>query len=310
LGLGVREIIPNSHLLNHNYLIISIFNFTLLIFSMLKILQQPYPHSDSDKRKLLLSLGAGFFIGLFLIYFEPFGSSEYHAPDKTQVLAGYGIITSLVMLFLYFVLPFIVPNFFKEDNWTVGREIIFVMLNIMLIAFFNVLYSQITLPRVSSQAQLLSMVGYTFILGIFPSAGVVLSNYIYYLKQYSQPPQPTLTSEQPQIIELTLVAENEKDTIKMSSLNLLYIESSDNYSTVVFLKDGQILKELIRSSLTRLESQISSNSIVRSHRSFIVNLNKVVKVSGNAQGFKLHLKETDFVVPVARKYSEIVHRFK
>jgi DNA-binding LytR/AlgR family response regulator len=49
---------------------------------------------------------------------------------------------------------------------------------------------------------------------------------------------------------------------------------------------------------------------VKCHRSCIVNLDKVVKVSGNAQGFKLHLKETDFVVPVARKYSEVVGRFR
>ena len=76
------------------------------------------------------------------------------------------------------------------------------------------------------------------------------------------------------------------------------------------MKDEQLFKEIIRSSLTRLEGQIQIKSIVRCHRSFIVNLDKVIKVSGNAQGFKLHLEGTDFMVPVARKYSEIVHRFK
>jgi LytTr DNA-binding domain len=277
---------------------------------MLKILQQPYPYSDPDKRKIFLSLGAGFFIGLFLIYFEPFGITELHSPNKSLILSSYGIITSATMLFLYFIVPKTFPNYFKEENWTVGREILFLMMNLILIAIFNVLYSQLIFSLDSKSLNLLNMVGYTFVLGIFPTIGIVLSNYIYYLKQYSTPPQPTFLSEQTQSSELILVAENEKDTLKLLTSNLLYIESSDNYSTVVFLKDEQIMKELIRSSLTRLEGQILIKSIVRCHRSFIVNLDKVVKVSGNAQGFKLQLVETDFIVPVARKYSEIVHRFR
>lgn len=277
---------------------------------MFKILQQPYPHSDSDRRKIFLSLGAGFFIGLFLIYFEPFGINDFHSPNKISILFGYGIITSATMLFLYFIVPKIFPNYFKEENWTVGREIFFFMLNFTLITLSNILYSVLTLSIDSNFYAIFNMVGYTFILGIFPTVGIVLSNYIYHLKQYSTPPQPTNTSEQTQSSELVLVAENEKDTLKLSTLNLLYIESSDNYSTVVFLKDEQIFKELIRSSLTRLEGQIQLKSIVRCHRSFIVNLDKVVKISGNAQGFKLHLKEIDFIVPVARKYSEIVEQFR
>jgi len=277
---------------------------------MLKILQQPYPHSDSDKRKILLSLGAGFFVGLFLIYFQPFGINEFNSANKILILSGYGVITPATMLFLYFIIPKIFPNYFKEENWTVGREILFLMLNLILIALFNVLYSQIVFSLDSKSFNLFDMVGYSFILGIFPTIGIVFSNYIYYLKQYGKPPQPTFSSEQIQPSEMVFIAENEKDTLKLSTLNLLYIESSDNYSTVVFLKDEQISKELIRSSLTRLEGQIQVKTIVRCHRSYIVNLDKVVKVSGNAQGFKLQLKETDFIVPVARKYSEIVHQFK
>jgi hypothetical protein len=277
---------------------------------MLKILQQPYPHSDSDKRKILLSLGTGFFVGIFLIYFEPFGINSLHIPNKISILSGYGFITTATMLFLYFIVPKISPNYFKEENWTVGREIFFFMLNVTLIALFNIIYSVSTFSLGFNSYAIFNMVGYTFILGIFPTVGIVFSNYIYYLKQYSTPPQPTFVNEQKQSSELVLVAENEKDTLKFSTLSLLYIESSDNYSTVVFLKDEHIFKELIRSSLTRLEGQIQIKSIVRCHRSFIVNLDKVVKVSGNAQGFKFHLKEIDFVVPVARKYSEIVHQFR
>ncbi|MDZ7900348.1 MAG: hypothetical protein U5N85_20275 [Arcicella sp.] len=163
---------------------------------MLKILQQPYPHSDSDKRKILLSLGTGFFIGLFLIYFQPFDIYKFNSPHKILILSGYGVITAATMLLLYFVPPKTFPNYFKEQNWTVGREILFVMLNVTLIAFFNVIYSHVVFPLAAKIFSLFSMVGYTFILGIFPSTGIVISNYIYYLKQYSKPPQPSFAGNQ------------------------------------------------------------------------------------------------------------------
>ncbi|MDZ7899313.1 MAG: hypothetical protein U5N85_14980 [Arcicella sp.] len=88
---------------------------------MLKILQQPYPHSDSDKRKILLSLGTGFFIGLFLIYFQPFDIYKFNSPHKILILSGYGVITAATMLLLYFVPPKTFPNYFKRtklDCWS------------------------------------------------------------------------------------------------------------------------------------------------------------------------------------------------
>jgi DNA-binding LytR/AlgR family response regulator len=161
------------------------------------------------------------------------------------------------------------------------------------------------------------------VIGVFPATFGVMLNYIVQLKKYNQPiivhhhhtPEITLAE---QVSEnkvqnsafLKLIAENEKDSIELSPDSLYFIESSDNYSTVYFEKQGKLQKELLRSSLTRLESQISSENIVRCHRSFIVNLDKVEKVTGNAQGYKLHLKAPELLVPVARKYSEIVERLK
>jgi DNA-binding LytR/AlgR family response regulator len=85
---------------------------------------------------------------------------------------------------------------------------------------------------------------------------------------------------------------------------LLFIESSDNYCTVVYLENGQLVKPLLRSSLSRLESQIDMPHIVRCHRSYVVNLDRVERVTGNAQGYKLHLMGGQLQVPVARRYND------
>jgi DNA-binding LytR/AlgR family response regulator len=45
-------------------------------------------------------------------------------------------------------------------------------------------------------------------------------------------------------------------------------------------------------------------NIYRCHKSYLVNLAKVNHVSGNAQGYKLHLKDVEDQIPVSRKLNE------
>lgn len=42
----------------------------------------------------------------------------------------------------------------------------------------------------------------------------------------------------------------------------------------------------------------------RCHRTYIVNLQKVKHISGNAQGYKLHLENIDTLIPVSRSLNE------
>ncbi len=281
---------------------------------MLKILRQPYPHNDSTRRKLFLSFGAGIFISSFLIFFEPFGIANWQNPQKNLLLLGFGIITTITMLFIYFGIQRLFPKFFQEEQWTVGREIFMVALNFCSITAINILYSQHYFSNGFNLLGFISMIIYTFVLGVFPATAIILINYIYYLKQYSKPPQPSHLPEKHSIHdesdEINLIAENGKDKIQLNTDSFYYIESSDNYSTVVFKQKDDFKKDLIRSSLTRLESQTQHKQIVRCHRSFIVNLDKVERVSGNAQGYKLHLTESNFIIPVARRYSQIVYELK
>ncbi|WP_158550010.1 LytR/AlgR family response regulator transcription factor [Runella aurantiaca] len=105
---------------------------------------------------------------------------------------------------------------------------------------------------------------------------------------------------------LTLVAENGKDKLTILPQHLCYIEADDNYVTVVFQEEQKIRKELLRSSLGRIESQIRASHIRRCHRSYMVNLQKVYRVSGNAQGYKLHLWQVAEPLPVSRGYAKQV----
>ncbi len=288
---------------------------------MLKILRQPYPFGEKTNLRLLLqSIGEGTFIAFFLIFFQPFGVGDWHDPNKNWYLACYGLITALCGIVLRFIVFKTFTKYHSEATWNVGKEILSIMLLILMIAAGNVIFSNIVFDLKNSVGGFLWMLLAVIVIGIFPAIFGVMLNYIIQLKKYNQliivhhpqmlDNQGIINNDTKKVAHLRLIAENEKDTIELSSESLFYIESSDNYSTVFYEKSGKLQKELLRSSLTRLESQISSESIVRCHRSFIVNLDKVEKVTGNAQGYKLHLETPELFVPVARKYSEIVERLK
>ncbi|MFB0945878.1 MAG: LytTR family DNA-binding domain-containing protein [Spirosomataceae bacterium] len=274
------------------------------------IFSQPYPFDSKQLapvRKLTRSFAEGSFIAVFLIIFEPFGINNWSDSNKIYYLLGFGLITTLSLLFLRFIITPSVPAYFNESEWTVGREIISVLILLLIIATGNVLFLFFLFKEAFSLQNFLWNLISVASIGIFPIFFGVISNYIYQLKKYKKP-VAVKTHEENIPKTLTFVAENEKDTFEVAQRDLLFIESADNYAVINYIESDQLKKELLRSSLTRLEKQIESESIVRCHRSFIVNLNKVEDVTGNAQGYKFHLQTPEVTVPVARKYSDLVKR--
>ncbi len=291
---------------------------------MFRILTQPYPSSDLPlSRQVLRAVIIGGFVGLFLLLFQPFGMNTWRTDAKALKILGFGGITFVVTFIHFTIWPKLLPAVFSEQRWTVWKEILFILANILLIALANRLYLIYLTDQHASLPNFIWMLLATLLIGIFPTVGSVLVNYIVQLRKYSQaaaqlpvvPHEPMPQNELPEtttpirreVVPLTLVAENEKDTLTLLPAELLFIESSDNYCTVHFLRQGQPARMLLRSSLSRLEGQLPQqvhSLFVRCHRSYVVNLDQVVKITGNAQGYKLHLQAADYQVPVARKYND------
>jgi len=82
--------------------------------------------------------------------------------------------------------------------------------------------------------------------------------------------------------------------------NLIYIEAFGNYINVIYA-DNDIKKITVRETITNIEDKMEGVIIIyRPHRSYLVNLQKVEKITGDSQGLKLHLKSIDKVIPVSR----------
>jgi hypothetical protein len=299
---------------------------------LLSFLNKAYPYIPSKRPAWLNNLFIGIFVALFLIIFQPFDLSVWQTPNKTLKLIGFGLVSFLMPTLFGWIVFKLVPKHHFEDQWKVWKEILLVMGLLMSIALGNLLYSKLIHIAEINWKGFINSAIVTVLLGLFPITLAILNKYHRLLRlnletaqlandQIAHPPSETsppamtesatdktIPSEEK---ALRFVAENEKDLLEISEKQLLYIESQDNYASVVFLDKGKIKKQLIRSSLKRMEAQVQLPHIKRCHRAFMVNLSKVTKVEGNAAGYTLSFSEGDTKVPVSRNYGpEVMSYFK
>lgn len=276
-------------------------------------LKKPYPYEDSVKKKILISIAFGIFIGFFLFVFEPFGIYDAKHENKALFVLGYGLVTFISLLITYFIIPFIFKEFHNNETWTAGKEILHISLNIFLITIMNIFYSILFCKDcVPFQANLFEVLFFSFfsvlLIGMFPVAFMVLIYQNFLLKkhinnaEYVNQNLPTKIQEQNTI---TIYSNNKKNMLSLNSAQLLAIEANGNYINVYYEDKDKLNREIIRNTLKKTEDVIEKYSnFVRCHKSYIVNLSKLKKVTGNAQGYKLIFDQLDFKIPVSRNLSK------
>jgi hypothetical protein len=281
-------------------------------------LKQPYPFETEVTKSLKANAALGIFVALFLLVFQPFQINLWETEYKVLKIAGYGMVTFLVPTLLFLGLKFFLSLEKIEKSWTVGKEILFLTLYILGIAVGNTFFSAyLGIVKISPKV-FLGFVPIVVCVGIFPVTARVLIYYQWYkeknkkgalileseMKVYNT---EELQSYKPITNEILFLAENEKDAITLPSENIIYLESLDNYSKIVFINQkNEIQHVVLRGSLKRFESQISTTFLQRCHRSFIANLHRVDKVTGNAQGYKLIFKKENLEIPVSRNYGQVI----
>jgi hypothetical protein len=67
------------------------------------------------------------------------------------------------------------------------------------------------------------------------------------------------------------------DSMKISIYDdaILYIESQDNYVQIYYEMDEKMRSYLLRVRTQKLEEQLTNTTLIRCHRSFIININKI-----------------------------------
>lgn len=279
---------------------------------ILSFLSKPYPLADSTSGKIKSALFTGFFVFAFLFVFRPFQLYRFDTLTALQLTAAYGAITFIMVIINTFLITAIYPKLFNETQWTVGREIIFILWIIFTIGLGNALFSIFIFNDFFDLQYFLYFQLITVLVAILPvSINVIIMQLVLTKRNLKEAQsisdhmhhKKRLESEPDAVV--TLRSENGKEELKIPARDLLFITAADNYVEVHYLMKEKEEKKLLRGTLRNTKEDLRSyTAFYRCHRAWIVNLDRVKSVSGNSQGYRLVLEGTATIIPVSRNLNE------
>ncbi len=273
-----------------------------------KILNEPFPSTSSPVNTVSELFLIGLFVSFFLIVFEPFGFGNIPTHLKYKIAFQFGGISFGISLIHEVLLFWVLGVKTDTPSWTLGKWILHVMVLVLFISIGNFLFNQHIGAGSYSWRSFISIAFSTLAIGIFPITVVglmVMNKHQRRHKEEASHLHPHRSSNGTSVVSLD--TQTRSSSLEIQSDRLGFLEAMENYVVVNFADEEKVKKEVLRNTLSNMENSLPE-SFVRCHRSYIVNLDLVESVSGNAQGLRLKVAGFESLVPVSRKYIPLLKK--
>lgn len=244
---------------------------------------------------------------LFINLFQPFGSREWYPGTSDIRYFAFSSLIILTGMLVVVISRVILIACAKKHDVLYWQYVLMILCEIVAMAVFYTLFSQF-FPKDG----LYRDVSESFRQSIFNTALVLLLPYTISWLYFSWKEKSRLLMHMEQekgadMRSKTLIPfRDEKGDLKISIMqdNLLYIESADNYATIYYLNKSKQSHYLLRNSLKWMEDNLTKDTpLVRCHRSYIVNMDKVKILKKVKGGIVLELDEEETPdLPVSKTY--------
>lgn len=282
--------------------------------SFLSWLSIPYYFNPSVSFKFKISFSIGLFVFLFLYIFKPFYLVSLENV-LLQYTAGIGITTFFGVFFFLYIPALIFKDYFNEDNWTIGRNLFLIIIGILLTGILiwslgNVFKNQYNLKNIS----LVRFLFYTYLVGTLPVVFFIFINEKN-VREKREKRAKNINKYKKEKLEkkikklptnVVIVSDNKKESINFNIDDLVYITSQGNYASFFLRINKEGLKEkILRVTLSKINTSLKNYSnIIRCHKSYIVNINYINDITGNARGYILKSEIISINIPVSRSFSK------
>lgn len=269
-----------------------------------------YLYEKSNIVRLIL-LTATFAL-LFINIFQPFGSRGWYPHISDFKYFFFSSLIILTGMLVVVVSRLIMLTYTKKNDLYLWQYLLWILVEIVAMSLFYTLFSKY-IPKEGLNRDILdifrqSTINTSWVL-LLPYA--ILWLYFSWRDKNNQLEKLAKSEPNVELAKKNLVAfPDEKGELKISIMleNLLYVDSADNYATIHYLNKSKLSHYLIRNSLKWMEENLTNDSpLVRCHRSYIVNLDKVKVLRKTKEGIFLEL-DTDNTsdIPVSKTYYERV----
>lgn len=264
---------------------------------MFEFFDKPYPFDNILNAFLRIGFGIALGLFLFILFFQPFKLDNTDVNNYILTIAGFSGITFLLIGVLQIIMPWSFPKRLNRKNWDLKREIILQfllwVLNSVAWAFYIVYVADVKLSMYLEVK--------IVILSLAPPLIILFIKEIRSLRMQLDGLRVKHREKRQEHIEL--VSENRSEKLALASGELILVKSSENYVEIQYMAGGSGTKKLLRTTFKNIEDQLRPFSqMIRCHRSYIVNMDQVIKLHREYGRIYLKMNGIEEDIPVSRQY--------
>lgn len=258
-----------------------------------------YTYSWSKTFKIATIIGV--FIVLILIFLGPFGTSEDNFSHKNLKLAGYGLCVIIPILITHALENYI---FIKQKRrWFILNEIVYLTLVLFIAFLLCFLYH---FYAIGSRDDL----EFDFLLGFIKTFGVpflplIIPIWAYLRSKFGIIELPQKGGVKNENV-VTIKGESKSENLIINEANFVYAQAQQNYVIIHYNTENKIEQKIIRSTLSNIIKQLPNAWQV--HRSYLVNLQYLKSVEGNARKRFMTISSGNEPIPVSQKYYDALKK--
>ncbi len=279
-------------------------------YTMTKIYKNwDIPKFILDKRYLV---GSVFFILtfsiLFMIVYSPFSMTSWFSVTDMQ---HFGMTVSFYVVALAILLISKIGMFALQNRirFTYPRYILWIIVEVIIISIFYTHFTFVFVSPVNESVGYILFRAFGCVTLIIAIPYIILTLFAAYktkteeleMLQYKMSLSEENSVAYPSLINLYDYNGVLKLTIHSDSL--YYMESQDNYIKVHYRYQDKMHSYMLRCRTKTLEENLTETSMVRCHRSYMVNVMQINHIKKSAQGRFVVLNDTNIEpIPVSRSY--------
>ena len=271
-------------------------------------LEKPIPAYLNEKANIVrLVIFTSLFALVFINIYAPFGSDKWYNVTPFQFFT-YSSLTILTGVLVVVISRMIMYKVSKKSAIKLWHYLFWIFCEILAMSLFYALFNKVVLkdPRLFIDL-VKSSSRYTALVLLLPYSTLWL--YFSWRDKNAQIERMEEIQETPSNTKDMIAFYDDKGILKFSikKENLLYLESAENYISICYLNKDKVSKYLLRDTLKKVEEIFAGTDVVRCHRSYMVNFEKVKVIKKEQDGLKLELDGPSVSdVPVSKTYIKTV----
>lgn len=271
-------------------------------------LQKPIPPYLNEKQNIIrLILFTSLFALVFINAYSPFGADRWYNLTRFEFFT-YSSLTILLGVLVVVISRILMYHVCKRHTINIWQYLLWIFAEIFSMALAYGLFEKLFLKDARMFTELVKNSSRnTALVLLLPYSVLWL-----YFSWRDKKEQIERLADYPSSSENTrnmIPFYDDKGILKFSikKENLLYLESAENYVNICYLNKGKVSKYLLRDTLKKIEENFSGTEIVRCHRSYMVNFEKVKVIRKDKDGLKLEFDNPSVTdIPVSKTYVNTV----